>query len=368
MPAINLSVREWLVVGVTMLVLIVVGPMLWQHSAETEGPALARIPYESSSDYWLYSRFCERAAAQHKIAVIGDSVIWGHYVAPDQTLSSYLNARAGQDQFANLGLDGTHPAALQGLLTYYARPISGQTVLLHFNPLWLCSEKHDLSIAKEFQFNHPKLVPQFVPKVPCYRASFSQRMNAVIERYMPFLSWMNHVRITCFDNLDIPAWTMEHPYQNPLGRIADWRLRIADSRPESNPLGTAERAVAGQSEINDRRSIDVQWVALEHSIQWRSFRQAVELLKRRKNKVFVLVGPFNEHRLDAENAATYDRIKRTIDAWLTASSIPHWVAPALPASQYVDLSHPAAEGYQYLAQQLLGEPSFRAVIESRSDR
>ena len=352
MTAIKLSFREWLVVAAVILVFIIGSPVLWRHIESIKPDADSRIPYDFSSDYWLYGRLCEQTAAQHKIAVVGDSVIWGHYVAPDQTLSHCLNAAFGQDRFANLGLDGTHPAALQGLLAYYARALSGGTVLLHFNPLWISSEKHDLSTEKEFQFNHPKLVPQFVPKIPCYRASFSQRMDAVVERYVPFLGWTSHLRIACFDGESLPAWATEHPYENPLGRIADCGLWIADSRRDSNP----------QSEIRNLKSTDVQWVALADSLQWRSFRQAVELLRARKSKVFVLVGPFNESLLNAEDAATYDRIKRAIDTWLTEDGVPHWIAPALPASLYADLSHPTAEGYALLAQQLLSEPSFRTFL------
>ncbi len=360
MTAVRLSFREWLVVAAVMLVFTVGSPVLWEHVVETQDLASPRIPYDLSSDYWLYGRFSAHAAAQRKIAVIGDSVIWGHYVTPDQTLSHYLNAATGQDRFANLGLDGTHPAALYGLLAYYARSISDQTVLLHFNPLWISSEKHDLSTTKEFAFNHPALVPQFLPRIPCYRASFSQRMNAVTERYVPFLSWTNHLRIACFANLDLAAWTSEHPYENPFARIADVRSPTFRRLRSDPPEG-------GTPNVNPK-SADVAWVALEHSIQWRFFRQAMELLKARRNRVFVLVGPFNENALNAEDAATYDRIKKTIEVWLAGNDVPHWVAPALPAFLYADLSHPVAEGYQRLAQQLLSEPAFRAVVGSRSDR
>jgi hypothetical protein len=358
MTAIRLSGREWLIVAAALLVLIVGEPLLWRHAESLPSDTDYRIPYNLNSDYWLYAGLCTRTSEQHKMAIIGDSVIWGHYVAPNQTLSHYLNETTGRDQFANLGLDGTHPAALQGLLKYYARALSHQVIVLHFNPLWISSEKHDLSTTKEFQFNHPKLVPQFTPRIPCYRASFSQRVNAVSERYVPFLSWTAHLRIACFDGLDLPAWTIEHPYENPLTAIANCSLRIADLRAESN----------SQSAISNSQSIDVQWVALEDSIQWRSFRQAIELLKARQSRVFVLVGPFNEHLLNPEDATAYDRIKKTIDEWLTDQGVPHAMAPVLPASLYADLSHPVAEGYARLARQLLSEPSFQAMMDSRPDR
>ena len=78
--------------------------------------------------------------AQNKILVVGDSVIWGHYVPPNETLAHYLNEFSGTlppGRFANLGLDGTHPAALAGLLRHHGAGLSGRTVVLQFNPLWL---------------------------------------------------------------------------------------------------------------------------------------------------------------------------------------------------------------------------------------
>jgi hypothetical protein len=182
-------------------------------------------------------------------------------------------------------------------------------------------------------------------------AGSDRRRAPALETVGACQSWTTHLRIACFDGLDLPAWTIEHPYGNPLEGIAD-------SGYDSNP----------QSEIINPKSVSLQWVRLEDSIQWHSFRQAVGLLKERRNKVFVLVGPFNEHMLDAEDAATYDRIKKTIDEWLTASGVPHWMAPALPASLYADLSHPVADGDASLARQLLNEPAFKMLLGSPSDR
>jgi hypothetical protein len=351
MTAIRLSFREWLVVAGVMLAFVAGAPVVWTRVERLPSGRDARLAYDLGSDYWQYGRLCERSAAERKIAVIGDSVIWGHYVAQDRTLSHYLNVTAGRERFANLGLDGAHPAALQGLMAYYARAISGQTVLLHFNPLWLTSEKHDLSTTKEFEFNHAALVPQFTPKIPCYRASFWRRAAIAAQRYIPFCGWTAHLRIAGFGGLDLASWTLEHPYERPRGPTAG-------SPVESNP----------QSEIRNQQSATLQWVSPETSIQWRSFRETVTLLTARGNRLFVLVGPFNEHRLDAQDAATYDRIKKTVDAWLTARNVPHWIAPALPASMYADLSHPLAEGYERLAQQLMSAPAFRTVVGGPSDR
>ncbi|RPJ25468.1 MAG: hypothetical protein EHM35_15520, partial [Planctomycetaceae bacterium] len=165
---VRLSGRQWLIVTVALLALIGLGPRIWEHIEGFNPGGDYRVPYELSNDYWLYSRHCSHMCEQGKILVIGDSVVWGHYVEPDRTLSHYLNELSGGDKFANLGADGTHPAALQGLLRYYGVDIHGRTVLLHLNPLWMSSAKHDLQTTKEFRFNHAELVPQFTPRIPCY--------------------------------------------------------------------------------------------------------------------------------------------------------------------------------------------------------
>ncbi|HOV77509.1 MAG TPA: hypothetical protein PLS24_05745, partial [Sedimentisphaerales bacterium] len=168
--SLRLSAVDWIIVGVAMLAILGLAPILWQRCERFEPGDDYRMPYELSSSYWLYSRYSRQACNKRKTLVIGDSVVWGHYVPANQTLSHYLNEFTGRRQFANLGLDGTHPAALEGLLRFYSPKLRGHAVLLHFNPLWMTSPKHDLQTDKEFHFNHPDLVSQFTVPIPCYKA------------------------------------------------------------------------------------------------------------------------------------------------------------------------------------------------------
>jgi hypothetical protein len=350
--AVWLTGRQWLIVAVVLAALVVSAPTLWTHVETFEPGPDYRIPYALSSDYWLYARHCHVASGQAKIPVIGDSVIWGHYVRPDQTLSHCLNEAVGEERFANLGLDGAHPAALAGLIEHYARDISNQTVVLHFNPLWISSATHDLQTTKEFHFNHPKLVPQFRPNIPCYKASFSTRLNVVMERAIPFLRWTGHLRIAYLDGMDLPAWTLRNPYENPLAAL---------TRPLPEPQNAeAEEGAPWTERGSPKRAMG--WVDLDGSFQWLLFRRAVERLQSRGSRVFVLVGPFNEHMLTAENAVVYRAVKVHIEHWLTENRIPHLMAAPLAAELYADSSHPLAEGYAILAQQLTADPAFEAAV------
>lgn len=331
--SIRLSLFEWLVAAIIFTLICCFAPGLWERLEKFEPGPDYRIPYDLSSNYWLYDRYCRWACSHYETLIIGDSVIWGHYVSKDNTLSHYLNENAGRSRFANLGVDGTHPAALEGLIKYYGRSISNKNVILHLNLLWMSSPKADLQIEKEHHFNHPKLVPQFNPKIPCYTAPFLSRALAVAQRHVPFLGWKLHLKTAC----DLPSRT----------------LVSEDTQSDK---------------YDKRRSIikpvrgDFQGVQLETSLQWGFFRRSIEILKARGNRVFVLVGPFNEHRLKPESLKTYITMRDEIEAWLKKNNIVHYVPSVLPAEFYTDASHPLNEGYAELAKQLFENDSFKSTI------
>jgi hypothetical protein len=347
--AVRLSVVMWLVAGAIFAAFMLLAPTLWEKAEPFSPGPDYRIPYSLSSDYWLYSRYARiAAAASDRILVIGDSVIWGQYVASDQTLSHYLNQETGGERFANLGLDGTHPAALAGLVKYYGGDIAGRRVLLHCNLLWTASKKHDLQERKEFRFNHPTLVPQFAPEIPCYAENLSRRLSIAIERRAPFSAWTNHLRVAYLGQTDLAAWTMQHPYENPVEAL--WpELPRTDDWPQHDAAPWTERGIRQQS---------FAWVDLDGSLQWRCFRRALEILRERGNQVFVLVGPFNEHMLEEANRAVYAERKRGAETWLRDNGVPCFAPEALPSNLYADASHPLSDGYALLARRLIEDKSF----------
>jgi len=86
------------------------------------------------------------------------------------------------------------------------------------------------------------------------------------------------------------------------------------------------------------------------------------MLKARGNRVFVLVGPFNEHMLKPKSIDTYQKIKSKIETWLKQNDVPCYMPPALPSDFYRDASHPLSEGYALLAKYLFENDSFRSSI------
>jgi hypothetical protein len=351
---VRLSLSEWLIVAIIFSAVFYLAATLWERVEKFEPASDYRLPYDLSSDYWLYERYCRWACSRYDTLVVGDSVVWGHFVPVDNTLSHHLNDLAGTEQFANLGADGTHPAALEGLLQYYGKDISNKNVILHLNPLWMTSPKHDLQTEKEHHFNHPKLVPQFTPTIPCYKSSFPKRISTAINRNLPFFNFSSHLNIAYFQSMDIPAWTLEHPYENPLSFVT---LRLPASDDYERPDATV-RSGRGPGQTT------LQWVELETSLQWFFFRRSIRLLRKRNNRVFVLIGPFNEHKLDKDSIDTYHNMQAEIEDWLRRNSIPYYMPDVLPSHWYVDASHPLGAGYAELAKQLFENDSFTSYILS----
>ena len=360
--AVRLGRVEWIAVLAAVAAVLAVLPWAWQRAEPLAGSRDDRLPYRLSNDYWMFERLASAAGRLNletwpgRTLVVGDSVVWGHYVAPHETLSGWMNAQAGGDGFANLGVDGIHPVALEGLIEHYGGGIGRCNVVLHLNLLWMSSARHDLSSRKEFAFNHPRLVPQFRPAIPCYRATVSERLAIVVGREVPFMAWADHVRIAYFDGRDLASWTLDHPYARP------WRqVTFALPSPAEPPVPPPDARPWTDKGLP---RFSPRWVDLDESLQWAAFRRTAERLATRWNgRVFVVVGPFNEHMLEDEALAAYKRLTRQAQAWLDERGIPYLAPEALPSRLYADASHPLAEGYRRLAETLLADKAFREFNE-----
>jgi hypothetical protein len=349
--ALRLSVSQWLLTLMFTVVLCVALPRLWPFFEDFAPEQDYRLPYALSDDYWLYRQYCQQSGDTHDVMVVGDSVVWGHYVPMDDSLSHYLNEMAAPQTFANMGIDGIHPAALAGLLKYYGQAIADKTVILCFNPLWMTSKKHDLQTVKEFRFNHPRLVPQFKPKIACYTESVPNKIGIVLERRSGLLSWTSHLRTAYYNKMDLPNWAMDHPYDCPVPAITS-RLPQPQTTTEQNKAWNT-RGMVKQT---------FPWVKLDSSVQWTFFKRAIETLHERGNTVFVLIGPFNEHMMTDTSLEAYHTIKAGIETWLKANKVPYTLPAPLPSELYADASHPLSEGYALLAQWLVEDASFKSVV------
>ncbi|MCH8829643.1 MAG: hypothetical protein IID45_08705 [Planctomycetes bacterium] len=353
---IRLDLREWLVTAAIVIGVLTAIPPVWSRCEEFHAGDDYRVPVKLSSDVWVYARLVHQVNEENGILVIGDSVIWGEYVRPDQTLVHELNRQVPDRRFVNGGLSGGHPLALEGLVRDAAGEIQNAKVVLHLNLLWLSSPQRDLSddSGKEISFNHPQLIPQFRPRIPAYQATVSDRLSVVADRSLPVRGWVQHLRTAWFGGLDIPTWTTEHPYENPFSAVS-WQLpQPRNSSPQGDkPVAWNTRGI---------QPVEFDWVPLDDSLQWQAFLRTVARLKHRGNRIFVVVGPLNLHMLTKKNAVRFRRLKAKALQRLQADGIAHFAPPLLPSDKYADASHPLAAGYSRLAEQISDSPAFREWI------
>ena len=366
---IRLTALEWLAVIIGVTLTFTLTPKVWTRLEPLATGADYRIPYVLSKDYWLYERRL-RGISPTDIVLLGDSVVWGEYVQADGTLSHFLNGQTqSRRSFVNAGVNGLFPLALEGLASGYMSPLKNRRLVVHCNLLWMSSPKADLSAEKEDQFNHADLVPQFSPRIPCYRADLSHRLAVGVERIVPFLQWSKHLQTAYFGQKNIPQWTLEDDNQDPPHAINAYRNPLAAITLQipKEPFPDPER---GQSSprhkpwsTNGIGSARFEWVNSDQSLQWRAFQRLVQLLRSRENDVFVVVGPFNEHLLADDNRASYRHWRETVMEWLKSHQIPHSIPEALPSLLYADASHPLTEGYRVLAERLIQDRTFENWLE-----
>lgn len=369
--AVRLSARQWLAVAAIVAVVLLATPWVWKKVERFDPGPDYRIPYALSKDYWLYERRLDRITPTN-IAVIGDSVIWGEYVRPDGTLSHFLSEQSGQPgKFVNAGVNGLFPLAFEGLIRDYGEPLCGRKVILHCNVLWMSSPKADLHTEKEERFNHADLVPQFSPRIPCYKADLNRRFSAVVERHFTFAQWANHLQVAYFGQKNVLAWTLEedsstpprypNAYKNPFAQITLTVPPEPTVDPERGPMSPRHKPWS----ITGEGSTRFEWVELDQSLQWAAFQRLVKLLQSRGNDVLVVLGPFNEHIMAGENRPAFRRVRERAADWLAQNHIAHVGPEPLPSALYADASHPLTEGYQALASHLFGDPTFQKWLTAK---
>ena len=364
----RLNARQWLAVLAIVAAFVFTAPGLWGRFETFDTGPDYRIPYQLSKDYWLYERWLSKLSDPQQIAVIGDSVVWGEYVARHGTLSHFLGAESARpDRFVNCAMNGLFPLALEGLVEHYASSLSHRKVILHSNILWMSSSHADLSEDQEQVFNHSRLVPQFRPHIAPYRADAAERLSVVVERHVGLFAWVGHLQNAYFDQQSIPTWTLEAARQASPSALAP--------RGRSVLRRFLELEVPGELENDPQRGLhsprhrpwtasggqptQFEWVALDRSMQWAAFQRLVQLLRQRGNDVLVIVGPFNEHLIAPEQRPTFHGMRDGIAAWLASERVPSIVPPTLASPLYADASHPLTEGYAELARQISQDQTFR---------
>ena len=367
----RLNARQCALAAAIIFVVACLTPWLWKGIERFETGPDYRIPYDLSKDYWLYQRRLEDKIDPRSIVMLGDSVVWGEYVLSDGTWSHFLNEQTGQaDKFVNGGVNGLFPLAIEGLVDCYGRALRNRKVILHCNLLWLSSPKADLQIDKEEKFNHARLVPQFFPRIPCYKVDANERLSVIVEREVNFIAWVDHLQNAYFGQKSILNWTLAddggdparypNSYKNPLAQITFKVPSAPADDPQRGPKSPRHKPWSENGGVTQ-----FEWVDLDSSLQWHAFQRLVKTLRERGNDVFVILGPFNEHIVAAESRPAFQKLRDGVAAWLTQNKVPHLVPELLPSLLYADASHPLTDGYALLAKRTLASEDFQSWVKQR---
>jgi len=308
-----------------------------------------RIPYSLGEDYFLYKQYSKYVASGKSIPVIGDSVIWGHYTGNDSAISAQLNRLNPGTEFKNMGLDGIHPAAMNGLLNIYSARLTGRKVIVGINLLWMSSPRHDLSGPVNSEINHKSLLPQLNPKIPSYRPSSDEKLSALVTRSFAFFSWIDHVRLTCFARKSFYLWTLDNPRKNIAGFFSreDDVFKIPDGM-----------------EPGKMQEQNIEWTTAEKSLQWRFMIDTLGTLKNNGNRVAALVTPFNTYMMTDESRKKYFAILAEMERILRANGIIPVIPTPLEKKYFADASHPTADGYRLIAEDIMKNREFLEFIKN----
>ncbi|HPS57446.1 MAG TPA: hypothetical protein PK514_05010 [Spirochaetota bacterium] len=307
-----------------------------------------RIPYSLGEDYFFYEKYVETVAASCRIAFIGDSVIWGHYTDSSSSLTAYLNAASGTQRFANIGIDGIHPAALNGLINNYCTSLKNGRVIIGINLLWMSSPKHDLSGETNSSINHRALLTQFPGKIPAYSPAAEERLTLLARRDIPLFTWLEHMRSSEFAERNVYRWTMANPYANPEGYF------VHKDEVFTPPDPVRPDRMTGR---------DMEWVLPEKSLQWRYMLDSIRRLKEQGNSVIAVITPFNTFMLTEKSRLERDMIISAMQNELASDGITAFAPVLDKAEYYADLSHPVAAGYGIIASQLMSNDEFSEFVK-----
>jgi hypothetical protein len=360
----RLNWKLWLATTVIVAAAIFLTPRLWKRVEKFEVTGDYRIPYSLSKDYWLYQRRLDQFTTDTNILLIGDSVVWGEYVAPDGTLSHFLNEQTHGDTFINAGVNGLYPLAIEGLLNY--ANLHHRKVILHCNVLWMSSPKADLQDPKPQSINHSRLLPQFTA-IPSYKADANERLSVLIERNVQFMSWVTHLQAAYYNDKSIPLWTLQsdendrypNSYKNPLSQIT---LRVPTA-----PANDPDRGPASPRHKPWTKSgatpTTFEWLTTTNSLQWAAFTRALQKLQS-DNQVLVILGPFNDHIIAPENKSAFQTLRAEIVDHLKRTDTKFIAPETLPTDLYADASHPLTEGYRLLATRILSDAKLSDFISA----
>jgi len=102
-------------------------------------------------------------------------------------------------------------------------------------------------------------------------------------------------------------------------------------------------------------------VDLGESIQFELFLDALDRLRRKHSRIFVLIGPYNQYQLVPRSRAILFERMTELKQILDDRGYPYYdtFSAGLSSKTYGDNCHLLAEGHEILARALVDDPRFQ---------
>lgn len=342
--AIPISPRGWIGVIVVTVVFLSCLPRFIRRYEQFEPTPHWRMPTRYAEDLDLTARRLAIARNRGEVIWLGDSVIWGEYARPSETLPASMEKHFPSIRFANLGLEGLHPLALHGLVELFP-PWHDRAVIVHFNPIWMTSPRRDLRVSDVGTINHVALLPQFRRTIPADARSWEERMATWLGREMSLWRWTSHMRMAYFEGRDPVRWMTEHPTQWPA--FAEGSASLI---PDDVPSSRLRRRVVSAN------ALTYEWVAPGESLQFAAFVELLESLARHQVRCYCVVGRLDPARRTSDCLAREAELRDRLREVLERLRIPFHVV-SNTAVEMADASHPTPAGYQAIAEELAHDPT-----------
>jgi hypothetical protein len=305
-----------------------------------------RLPNRTTMGYDEYVASMRRDP-DTRIAVVGDSIVWGGFAEPWDTLSAHLDdvyAKQGRAVSAyNLGMNGAHANDLYPLVADLAEEKATDVVLLNFDMRFYAEpsivrrypELYDKA-ASTLASAPPDLLKLGTPK-PAAK-SLEQRADAAISRVWRLYAIRDYLAAALFG--DRPASALNHRMNRLRADLFGPPL-YGKKPPSRLPLDDI------------RQAFDVPELS-EDTMQMRYLTATLDLAREAGIAVVVFAGPADSKLLDSLDLwdrATYEanlaRVRRIVESH---GGVFATYTDAVPGALIGDSHHPLGAGYKVLAE------------------
>ncbi len=301
-----------------------------------------------------------------RVAVVGDSIVWGGFSLPEESLSAYLqkalDAKGLPNRSYNLGFVGAHANDLMPIVADIAQDKAADVIVLNFDYRFY-------NRRSSVDFRYPEVydkvdwsglpVPEELtrPKRSKETTPTTQtRVDKAIAPWWRLFGIRDYLTTALFGDTPGDAiQTAFSRYRARLGGRPLWSKRPTERLP-----------------LDKLKDMFALGPLTEDDPYMRYLGAALDAAKAEGVPVVVFAGPVDTKLLDGENLwdrAEYDRNLEFVRRFVEARGGTFYdYTDGVPGEYLFDSHHPMAAGYERLAELIAADiaPLVRSAEESRS--